>query len=70
MRCYFIALISHFNYPGASLLSIESSEEAKFINSLLEMVQDTYEAVWMGLYRNLKGNSNQNLNGQCSTICQ
>ena len=44
------------------MLSIESSEEAKFINSILEMVEDTYETVWMGLYRNLKGNSNQNLN--------
>lgn len=41
---------------GASLLSISDTDEAKFINSLLEMLRDTYEAVWLGLYKNHKGN--------------
>ncbi|XP_062407758.1 macrophage mannose receptor 1-like [Sardina pilchardus] len=40
---------------GGSLLSIEDPEEAKFINGLLEMIQDTYESVWIGLVKNLKG---------------
>ncbi|KAL2097651.1 hypothetical protein ACEWY4_006858 [Coilia grayii] len=40
---------------GASLLSIEDPEEAKFVNSLVEEVQDTYDAIWLGLYKNLKG---------------
>ncbi|XP_041944958.1 macrophage mannose receptor 1-like isoform X1 [Alosa sapidissima] len=40
---------------GASLLSIEDPEEAKFINGLLEMIQDIYDSVWIGLYKNLRG---------------
>ncbi|XP_062381617.1 macrophage mannose receptor 1-like [Sardina pilchardus] len=40
---------------GASLLSIEDTKEAEFINGKLEMEQDTYSAYWIGLYKNLKG---------------
>ncbi|KAG5285389.1 hypothetical protein AALO_G00002830 [Alosa alosa] len=40
---------------GASLLSIEDTKEAEYINGKLEIEQDTYDAYWIGLYKTLRG---------------
>uniref|UniRef100_A0A8C9W2K6 Mannose receptor C-type 1 n=1 Tax=Scleropages formosus TaxID=113540 RepID=A0A8C9W2K6_SCLFO len=40
---------------GGSLLSIEDPVEAKFIQQNLEMLQDTSESFWVGLYKTHKG---------------
>lgn len=61
----FVFGLCHFfvnkRLSGASLLSIEDTEEAKFINDTLELQRDTYYAVWLGLYKNLKGNPSHRL---------
>ncbi|KAL2097652.1 hypothetical protein ACEWY4_006859 [Coilia grayii] len=40
---------------GGSLLSIEDTEEADFLKTMGELVEDTYDELWLGLYKNLKG---------------
>ncbi|XP_063075241.1 macrophage mannose receptor 1b isoform X2 [Engraulis encrasicolus] len=40
---------------GASLLSIEDPEEAEFIKEIAIMLQDTYQAIWLGLCKTLRG---------------